>query len=236
MGDSQLQLVLDHIACTIGLKEEEWVQRPPGYPGQIEAALLDSVFSLRAVYGTSSAKGPRAVVIRWKNHVKRQLDNLEELVKEVDRLGGECGFRRVLKHDGVAVPNAADQPTKALAVYTSAKALVDFGVITAADARRERRNRPKKLLRAIQTGRGVGQQAATYFLMNLGEPGVKADVMVIRFVNAALGTTVSAQEAADLVTHAANQLEADVIRLDHAIWKYGSESARTRKRRRTELQ
>jgi len=235
MVDSQLQLVLDHIACTIGLDQEEWEPRPPGYRGQIEAALLDSVFSLRAVYGTSSSKGPRAVVRRWEDHVKRPLDNLEELVNEVDRLGGEGGFRRVLKHDGVAIPNAADQPTKAFAVYTSAKALVDFGVITAADAIRERHDQPKKLLRAIQKGRGVGPQAATYFLMNLGQPGVKADVMIIGFVNAALGTTVSAQEAADLVTSAAVQLKADVIRLDHTIWKNGSDRARMSKRRRAEL-
>lgn len=230
MVDSQVQLVLDHIACTIGLEENGWESRPPGYRGQIEAALLDSVFSLRAVYGTSSSKGPRAVVRRWKDHVKRPLDNLEELVKEVDCLGGEGGFRGVLDHHGVAVPNAADRPTKALAVYTSAKELVNFGVITASDAIRERHNQPKKLLRAIQKGRGVGPQAANYFLMLLGEPGVKADVMVLRFVNTALGTTVSAQQAADLVTSAAGQLKADVIRLDHTIWKYGSDRARTKDR------
>jgi hypothetical protein len=209
-----------------------WPALPPGYPGRIEAALLDSVFSLRATYGQSSNKGPRAVVARWHDHVDRPLDSLAKLISEVDRLGGPDGFRAVLKHNGVAVPRAADKPTKALAVYVTAKALVAFGVVTADDAVRERSQQPKGLLRAIQAGRGVGPQAATYFLMNLGVPGVKADVMVTRFVEAALGATTSAEEAADLVTRAAEALDADVIHLDHIIWKHGSEQSRTRRRKK----
>ena len=224
--DEKVQLLINYMGKTIGSKEDEWRARPPGYPDQVEAALIDSIFSLRAVYGRSNAKGPRAVVQRWANHVDRPLNDLRALVSDVEGLGGPDEFRRVLKHDGVAVPNAADKPTKALAVYVSAKALVDFGVITAADVRRERGRQPKALLRAVQTGRGVGPQAATYFLMLLGVPGVKADVMVKRFVDSALGVKVSDREAADLVTAAAGDLDADVIRLDHAIWDYQSSLAR----------
>jgi hypothetical protein len=62
--------------------------------------------------------------------------------------------------------------------------------------------------------------------MNLGVPGVKADVMVIRFVEAALGANASAEDAMHLVTAPANELDADVIHLDHVIWKYGSEQSR----------
>jgi hypothetical protein len=227
MTDDKVRLLVDHIERTIGLDPGQWLERPPGYPKQIEAALLDSVFSLRAVYGQSSAKGPRAVVTRWAQHVNRPLDDLQALVDEVEALGGSDAFRGVLKHDGVAVPNAADKPTKALAVYVSAKALVAMGVITASDAIRDRYEQPKELLQAIQAGRGVGPQAATYFLMNLGVPGVKADVMVTRFVEAALAAKVSDRAAAELVTRAAELLSADVIRVDHAIWKHGSDTART---------
>lgn len=229
----QVRLLLAHIERTIGLDPDGWPPRPPGYPDQIEAALIDAVFSLRATYGQSSAKGPRAVVGRWATEVDRPLNNLEQLVQDVRTLGGDVAFREVLKHGGIAVPNAADKPTKALAVLMSAKSLVDFGVVTAEDAIRERHRRPKELLRSIQAGRGVGPQAATYFLMNLGVPGVKADVMVTRFVATALGETVSAETAADLVACAADLLHADVIRLDHAIWKDGSDSSRAKRRRKS---
>lgn len=226
----QVRLLLAHIERTIGLDPDKWPPSPHGYPDQIEAALIDAVFSLRATYGQSSAKGPRAVVGRWANYVDRPLDNLEKLVENVKMLGGHDAFREVLKHGGVAVPRAADKPTKALAVLVSAQSLVDFGVITAEDAIRERGRHPKDLLRAIQAGRGVGPQAATYFLMNLGVPGVKADVMVTRFVKTALGAAASAEIAAILVTRAAELLHADVIRLDHAIWKDGSDRSRAKGR------
>jgi hypothetical protein len=62
-----------------------------------------------------------------------------------------------------------------------------------------------KLRRAHQIG---AWSAATYFLMNLGIPGVKADVMVKRFVEAALGAATSAENAANLVTNAADNLNA----------------------------
>lgn len=163
--------------------------------------------------------------------MNRLLNNLQALVDDVESLGGADGFRAVLKNDAVAVPNAPDKPTKALAVYVSAKALVGVGVITAADAIRARYERPRQLLHAIESGRGVGPQAATYFLMNLGVPGVKADVMVKRFVEAALGFDVSDRNAADLVISAADALNADVIHLDHAIWKYESDHARATRRR-----
>jgi hypothetical protein len=87
-----------------------------------------------------------------------------------------------------------------------------------------------KLRRAHQIG---AWSAATYFLMNLGIPGVKADVMVKRFVEAALGAATSAENAANLVTNAADNLNADVIRLDHAIWKYGSDQSRAGRGRKT---
>jgi len=229
--DAKLRQLQEHVAKTIGLEPDSWPSRPQGYPDRIEAALIDSVFSLRAVYGTSRSVGPRAVVQRWQEAVSRPLNSLRQLVADVDGLGGPDEFRRVLKHDGVAVPNAPDKPSKALAVYDSSVALARVGVDTADDARKMRSEAEKELLRAIRAGRGVGLQAATYFLMNLGVPGVKADVMVKKFVSDALGEDVSEREAADLVSASAALLAVDLIHLDHAIWMHGSEGARSRRRR-----
>lgn len=220
--DPKIGMVLKRISETIGIVEDRWIERPEGYPNEVEAALIDSVFSLRSRYGKSQKAGPRAVVARWKQTVGRKVNDLGALVEWVDsRPARDEDFRRALKHDGVAVPNAVDKPTKALAVYVSAQALVRIKVITADDAREAQSERPKELLKAIQAGRGVGPQAATYFLMNLGVPGVKADVMIKRFVDEAVGTKVGDREAAELVTMAAEALNgADVIRLDHAIWDW----------------
>lgn len=56
-------MVLQAITSSIGDKHS-WPPYPGGHPDEVEAALLDSVFSLTAVYGSSAAVGPRAVVRR----------------------------------------------------------------------------------------------------------------------------------------------------------------------------
>jgi hypothetical protein len=51
MADDQVRVLLEHVDQTIGRDPEKWPARPLSYLEQVEAALLDSVFSLRAVYG-----------------------------------------------------------------------------------------------------------------------------------------------------------------------------------------
>lgn len=224
-----LRRLLDHVDKTIGRDAIKWPPTPAGYRDEAEAALLDSIFSLRAVYGRSAVKGPRAVVERWRAHVGRPLNDFQQMIDEVEALGGVDGFRAVLKSNAVAVPNSPDRPTKALAVYTSASALLAAGIRNARDVVESHAERPMDLLRAIRRGRGVGRQAATYFLMNLGLPGVKADVMINRFVDDALERHVSDVEAAQLVTILAEELQASVLQLDHAIWHHGSAESRLRR-------
>jgi hypothetical protein len=57
--------------------------------------------------------------------------------------------------------------------------------------------------------------------MLLGVQGVKADVMVMRFVADAPGRkSVPCQEARELVLSAAERMSADATDLDHAIWSW----------------
>jgi hypothetical protein len=223
-----LREMLDHVEKTIGLDVSRWPTYPGGYPDECEAALLDSVFSLQARYGRSADRGARAVVNRWRQHTERTLNSLRLLVQDVDRLGGPDGFRRVLGNDQIAVPRAPDQPTKALAVYTSAKSLLDIDVVTAEDVAHANDDRPKELEKAIRTGRGIGQEAATYFLMNLGIPGVKADTMIQRFADVALGRPAGPQTARRLVSDAADFIGVNVLQLDHAIWRFGRVASESR--------
>jgi hypothetical protein len=228
-----LRHILDHIEVTIGLDVSRWHVYPGGYPGECEAALLDSVFSLQARYGRSPQKGARAVVNNWRQHVGRKLDSLQCLVQDVDELAGADEFRKVLKNNQVAVPSAQDKPTKALAVYTSAKSLAGIGVKTSEDVAQANNERPKELETAIRAARGVGPEAATYFLMSLGIPGVKADTMIQRFVNAALSKKADSSAARELVSDAAEFLGADLLHLDYAIWRFGSDGLKPGRGRST---
>lgn len=191
--DPDLAKVLRAVTDCIGAKET-WVPYPGGHPEEVEAALLDSVFSLMAVYGSSGDVGPRAVVKRWREHVGgRSLNSLTSLVADVDSAGGPDAFRGIVRHYGVAVPNAKDQPTKAAAVYGVASTLVPAGLDSAEDVRVRNGEAPKDLHRLVTRERGVGYAAATYFLMLLGVAGVKADVMIQRFVARAVGRTQSSR-------------------------------------------
>lgn len=60
----QVDRLVRYIGTTVGPDLPVW---PGGWPGQIEAALLDAVFSIRARYG-SPTTGVRAVVSRWREH------------------------------------------------------------------------------------------------------------------------------------------------------------------------
>ncbi len=225
---ADLDKVLDAISASIG-SEDTWPPYPGGYPQEVEAALLDSVFSLSAVYG-SPETGARAVVRRWRDHVGRPLNSLSGLVADVDGIGGAQGFRTILKNNAIAVPNSKDQPTKAAAVYGVARTLTQFGVDTAEDVRAKNTEDPKGLYRAITKERGVGEAGATYFLMLLGIEGVKADVMIRRFVAGALAVAeVEPSQSQDLVAAAAKALDVDMLALDYAVWDYESRRSRTRR-------
>ena len=210
-----------------------WTPYPGGHPEEVEAALLDSVFSLRATYGSSATVGPRAVVNRWREHVGgRALNSLADLVVDVDRAGGPGAFPGILRHDGVAVPNAKDQPTKAAAAYGTACTLVTAGLNSAEDVRLRNAEDSKELHRLITRERGVGDAAATYFLMLLGVAGVKADVMIQRFVARVLEQDfVEPSRSQDLLARAADELGADLLTLDHALWNYESQRSRTARSR-----
>lgn len=107
-----------------------------------------------------------------------------------------------------------------------ARTLVSFGVDSAEDVRARNTEAPNELHRAITKERGVGDAGATYFLMLLGVPGVKADVMIQRFVARALSAErVAPPYSQALVFAAAAELEADLLTLDHAIWNHESRQA-----------
>ncbi len=110
--------------------------------------------------------------------------------------------------------------TKAAAVVAAADALVAAGYPTSAAIVADAPfGRAEAAYRSVP---GLGKVTWTYLLMLLGVPGVKADTWVCRFVNGAVTSDrdIGSETCAQLVLAAAEEMEADPIHLDHAIWNY----------------
>lgn len=176
---------------------------PGGYPDEIDAALVDAVYSIRAKY--SATKGPRGVVDRWRRH-RGDRDDLAVLAATpVADLVPVFGNRQ--RTGGLL---------KAEAISRAAGRLRDAGVRHAADldpANPEHR-------RAYTGVAGLGPVTWAYFAMLLGHAGIKADTWVVRYVRETLGREVSAEDAGRLLLSAAAELGRPATEVDHAVWLF----------------
>ena len=184
-----------------------WATWPGGWPGQIEAALLDAVLSIRARYGGPET-GVRGAVARWRAH--RHLASVDDLSAlagvEPAELAAVLGNQQKLSGGAL----------KAEAAVAAAKAFVNASVRHAADLDP---TRPEHRAAYLDV-KGLGPVTWRYFCMLLGTEGVKADTWILKFVEAALGRPVAPGEAELLVTRAADTLGASATALDHAIWQH----------------
>ena len=186
------------------LKKFTW---PGGWPGEIEAALIDAVFSIRARYGTGE-NGVRGVVKRWRDERGDVLDDLRALANPTGHSLADVADNR----------STTGGQLKAIAVQQAAAQLVAADIRTSADlASRESRDKAK---RAYTSVRGLGWVTYSYFLMLLGMPDVKSDVHIRRYVATAIGVgDVSAERARSLLLGVSLHSFKDATHLDHAIWK-----------------
>lgn len=203
-NDDDVARLLDHIKREL---PPNFDHIPDGWPGSIELALIDAVLSIRAVYGVSASTGVRGAVAAYKRSRpdRKSWDDLRILAAtEPTELQDVLSNRQ--QTGGV---------TKAEAIVSAAGRLVDVGVIHAADL-----DRDSSQHRAAYTGtRGLGPVTWAYFAMLLGHEGVKADTLVGRFVEQAIGRNPGPKVVAELVTEAARRLGISPTILDHAIWR-----------------
>lgn len=209
---------LDQLIAAINkeMPMDTWPEPPRGWLGEAEAALIDAVYSMRANYGNSPTTGVRRYVHLWRvdrsEHGVATLDDLRELtpcdpVALADMFGN---------HQRVPGKNSL---TKAAAVVEAAKALVAAGFADAASLAADTTGSAEAAYLSVP---GLGKVTWTYLLMLLGIPGVKADTWVCRFVNEATASNraFGSEACARLVVAAADEIDADPIHLDHAIWSH----------------
>lgn len=210
------------VKATGNIPPENFTVYQGGWQGEIGTALVDAVFSIRAKYNAADpTKGVSGRVRQFRElypEARNNLSALAELGEEAirDVMGNTVTGRRL---KSVCVVEAAEALTK-----------LDPAVITAQDALATEN---EKVKRAYSSVKGLGLVTAEYFLMHLGVDGVKADRMIIRFVNRALTgeglpKITHWSEARDVIIKAfdvdprgAENLNA----FEHGIWREESDGA-----------
>jgi len=217
---------LAHVVGTIG-SPDRWVGWPGGWPGDIEAALVDAVFSARAVYRSPGGRGVFEKVETWRKGRMRDSFSLSALREEIDAVG-PLGWARQFGNQQLSPGRSAAAPGGALKAATVRQAgceLVAQGVNVDTQFNTANAAAVKRALRAVP---GIGYATANYFLMLLGLPGVKPDRMIHRFLVEAAGHRFTNADAERTISAAAQQLDVQPHELEHAIWSFESARARLR--------
>ena len=216
--------LLGHIHATIG-EREQWAQWPGGWPDDIESALVDAVFSARAVYRSGYGRGIYASVVAWQHRRKRCTYSLDALLAEIDA-AGVPGWTDSFGNHQVAPRRPTTAPlgrSKAAALREAAWTLRQENINAAGHVTTVNAAMVKLALLSVP---GIGYATVNYFLMLLGVPGIKPDRMIHRFLQDATGHPFTNTHAEQVLRAAAELLRAEPHEFDHAIWGYQSTRAR----------
>ncbi|GGD24528.1 hypothetical protein [Nocardioides daphniae] len=202
LAGADLDRLSTYVNDTIGDRPDAW---PGGWPGEVDAALIDAIFSVRARYGNrTTGTGVYGVVQRWRFY-RSQADDLAVL-------------KSTSEADLVQVTNKGRLAgrTKARVALDAATALADAGVLSAKDFG----EKLEAAERAYRSVKGCGPVTWAYLRMLLGYEDVKPDTWVMRFVQDQLPHVRTAHEAGALLKGVAGRLGVDARDLDHAVWRY----------------
>lgn len=191
---------------------QPWTEWPGGWPDEVEAALIDAVLSIRARYGSADT-GVRRVIKQYRHEVGGgRLDDLARL----------ANFDTTRLAEVLANKQRTSGRPKAEAIVEAADNLVNAGLRSASDLD------PVRHKGAYTRVHGLGVVTWEYFTMLLGQPGLKADTWVVRWVSSHLNREVPSREARELLGAVATRLgdgaagsstHALLTRLDHQIWR-----------------
>lgn len=217
MFEQQVRAVL---AETAKLNDDEFTAYSGGWKGRVGTALVDAVFSIRARYRVDDPS--KGVGGRLKTFNAKYPEAINDL----------AALAAVGEHDLAEIMGRTKTGgrSKAACVIGAAEALlkVEPPITTADDLVAADTARVQAAYTSVH---GLGWVTSEYFQMLLGVPGVKADRMIVRFVNAALAgagmDAVDARTARELVVqaYAAEKRGETLTHYEHAIWRAKGELA-----------
>lgn len=181
--------------------------KPDGYPGEIEAAIVDSICSVRTRYG-SPTSGVRRHVTSWRAfRGAGRIDDARELSRFASWNAGRV-----------------DQPIcQKISGRPKADLISDVGVsLTKAHIRTavDLLNNQEAAELAWCSIHGLGWTTWQYVRLLLLEPTAKPDTLLTRYVARAVGRPLSSRDVLETVLAASRTLDVDPRALDHAIWSW----------------
>lgn len=215
MADAEL--IVEAVKRELGPRED-W-KRPRGYPDSLALCVIDSVFSLRARYSTVENVVGAYRQARATQDGVADTDGTPELLSAIETAGGPDRAATLLFRNHGRAPGTKE--LKASAVANGARALVEVGVSTAEDLRKElavSAEAPSKA--GWLSVAGLGPASWAYLGMLTGADGVKGDTWIVRFVSRAVGEHTAPQRASRAVQEAAGILQVPAAVLDHRIWSH----------------
>jgi hypothetical protein len=197
--DSDLTSELDRLVDAAA--QVPLIDCPTGWPNEIEAAIIDSVLSVRSSYGKPSAGVRRSIGLYRGARHGQPLDDLDQLAA----VGGER-LARVLQ----------DDQSKAEAIVAAAWDLTQIGVHSSAqlDSLSDHHRRTFVSIDGLDPARWE------YFCLNLGKPGVTADVRTCRWVEDVVGRPAGQIETQALIMSVAKARRISPIQLERSISAY----------------
>lgn len=200
-----------------------------GYPDSLALCAIDSTFSLRARYSTVGSVINRYRTVRVQQGGSPETDGTRDLRAAIEAHGGAHASAESLFENRSVAPGT--KRLKSEALYAAVSTLDLIGIHSTDDLRQavslDVTRAPVE--RAWLSTKGLGNASWNYLLMLAGQDGVKADRMIIRFVQGAVGNEpVSPDRAHRAVLEAAEKLGVPAAVLDHTIWRH--ESSRAKKR------
>jgi hypothetical protein len=207
------------------LPPQPWASWPGGWPNQIELAVLDAVFSIRARYGkaateTKGATGVRRVLDNWRLH--RHGTELDDLQALADFKNKPDELAKILDSQS----KTAGRLKAGVAAEVAHRFIAgDFIQVRTAAQFPDAGEQQQKLRELWVTTPGLGPVTWSYLCMLLGHPDVKADIMITRYLQRVLELhrPPSSKEARKIVKQAARELtdpKVSATDLDHAIWAF----------------
>lgn len=197
---------------------------PAGYDS-VALCIIDSIYSTGNHYSGVMNAIAKYQQRRAGEGGEPHADTASDLIAASERWGGVQGLSEATNKWRCWANH--DAPLKAEAALCAAKILAAHNVEDIDDVRSHLDAPTQQDSSPIKRGwiQIPGHRSGltwTYFLMLAGVPGVKADRMIVRYVERVLGQPVDSRTAAALVSEIADRRGLRRTKLDHAIWRYES--------------